>query len=76
MKGITSKGLIQKTGYMQEKDQKESMTVSSTNMKIPFCPIQVYVNSQYCLISSILRKVIEINFLGPREWSLRSKTID
>ena len=33
------------------------------------------LNSQYCLISSILRKVIKIYFLGPREWSLRSKTI-
>ena len=77
-KGKTSKGLIQKTGYMQEKDQKEPMTVSSTNMKIPFCPIQVHVNSQYCLISCILKKLIEIYFffLGPREWSLRSKTID
>ena len=68
MKGKNSKGLIQKTGYMQEKDQKESIPQT--------CLIQVHVNSQCCLISCILRKVIEIYFLGLREWSLWSKTID
>ena len=36
---------------MQEKDRKESMTVSSTNMKIPFCPIHVQVNNYEIVVN-------------------------